>query len=167
MLKYGVNKQMATEQEILEALKKAREQRAEGGSFPDRIKWDEPKIVAGTVKSFSTFDSKYGESRAMVVEKRDGVEVSVIVTSPTALAGQMDRLSPQVGDSIAIEYEGERVGVKSGTRYKSFTVAVLNRQEQVAAPVAAEAQAPVTMKSFTPPTAAPKFPSITPPPKFA
>ena len=153
---------MATEAEILDALKKAREQRAEGGNFPDRVKWDEPKIVVGTVKSFSTFESKYGPSRSMVVTKKDGVDVNVIVSSPVALAGQIERLNPQPGDSLAIEFEGEKVG-KSGTRYKSFTVA------RIGSAVTPKITAPVipAPAASTPGTVTVGGVTVARPPKFA
>ena len=71
-----------------------------------------------------TVESDYGDEVPMVeLEAADGTLWSIRAYS-TALHSQVKRTDPEVGDTFAIKYLGEKTARKSGKDYHNFKAAI-------------------------------------------
>jgi len=100
-----------------------------GGQLPPP--WD-PKpgdVLVGVIERYATMRTKRGDQvRVAVIRVED--EESELTTerlsvwlSRTALRGRFEEHNPQVGDRVAIQYNGERSSA-AGNRYHDYGLAV-------------------------------------------
>ena len=88
--------------------------------------------ISGTILSFTerTFTERDGTQKGrkyVALSTKDG---EVTVPCPTMLANTLNQL--EVGDTVAIRYQGERAGM-TGMKYKDFDVRVW--EEEARAPL--------------------------------
>jgi hypothetical protein len=83
---------------------------------------DDPVIV-GRLVAIEPGETEYGPAQVAVVEQRDGERRSVWVLQQL-LREEFARLSPQVGEVIAIGYHGRKISQTTGNPYDVFRVAV-------------------------------------------
>jgi len=91
-------------------------------------KLDEGDTLIGEVTGLSERESDYGDHEVypiVTVRQKDGEELAFHAGGGGA-RGPLERAAPQVGDRIAIRYEGERNSTKNkGKKYKLYKVRVL------------------------------------------
>jgi hypothetical protein len=85
---------------------------------------EEPE-VHGTIESFDQAPTKYGEAVVVNVKVEPDGEVRAVWLTQTVLRSAFARLRPDVGERIAITYEGQRDGANGA--YHDFKVSCPDR----------------------------------------